>query len=156
MSYTVYAPFTNPGAYRGHYKCAVCLFSNTAFCAYFGDKNNFLAMFLPLGPTKTEEIELNFTWILDQKCNCRYLMNSFQVQLIHSSIVIQRPEFEAKYRNSENEKSKIQRCFCNLFSKIRPSFAVLQSPDEVKALVPLTLVKSRPYFKLFHYKIFPS
>lgn len=39
------------------------LLSDTAFCAYFSDKNNFLAMFLPVRATKIEEIVLNF--ILD-------------------------------------------------------------------------------------------
>jgi len=53
----------NLGAYPGHYKCDVCLCSSTAFCAYFSNKNNSPAMFLPVRPTKAEEIEENFIQI---------------------------------------------------------------------------------------------
>lgn len=53
VSYTVYyAQFINLLAYPGHDKCDVCLLRNTAFCAYFSDKSNFLAMFLAVRPTK--------------------------------------------------------------------------------------------------------
>jgi len=64
VSCTVYcATFINLGACSGHYECDVYLLSNTAFCAYFSDKNNFLSQSLPVRQTKTEDIELNF--ILD-------------------------------------------------------------------------------------------
>lgn len=85
VSCTVYyAPFINLGAYPGHYKFDVCLLSDTAPCAYFSDKNNFPAVFLPVRQTKTEETELNFILDIGSEMQLQFLMNSFQLHLIHS------------------------------------------------------------------------
>lgn len=76
VSWTVYyAALINRGAYPGQYKSSVRLLSDPAFCAYFGDKNNFFTVPLPGRPNQNQRDQIEFYsdsgsemqfWILDE------------------------------------------------------------------------------------------